>query len=350
MPYKRKKSPYWWASVIDANGNRVRCSTGTTKRKEAQALEAKWRAEAFQTTNWGKQPSHSVDDLMLDYLKATKNKKSHERDRYSARALRQFFAGRDLISLKGADIKAYQTKRLKTVKSATVNRELGFLSSAINYAKSEWEWDIPNPVEGRKLPKPGGRTRHLSRKEVGLLMAAIDQTSPAAADLILLAVHTGCRRGELLELEWNRVDLKRNEISLDTIHTKNSKPRIVAINNVAREALIHRASIRAKHCPDSPWVFVHTEGHLKGKRVKGCRKAFNSACRRAGIKDFTFHDLRHTCASWLVEEGVHLLSVRDVLGHSTTEMTERYAHMDSQRIHDAVAVLDGSRSQSSHTG
>ena len=97
-------------------------------------------------------------------------------------------------------------------------------------------------------------------------------------------------------------------------------------------------------------MFVHTEGHLKGRRIKGCRKAFNSACRRAGIKDFTFHDLRHTCASWLVEEGVHLLSVRDVLGHSTTEMTERYAHMDSQRIHDAVAVLDGSRSQSGHTG
>ncbi|SVC01621.1 uncharacterized protein METZ01_LOCUS254475, partial [marine metagenome] len=310
MPYKRKESPYWWASFIDANGKRVRCSTGTTKRKEAQALEAKWRAEAFQTTNWGKQPSHSVDDLMLDYLKATKSKKSHERDRYSARALRRFFAGRDLISLKGADIKAYQTKRLKTVKSATVNRELGFLSSAINYAKSEWEWDIPNLVEGRKLPKPGGRTRHLSRKEVGLLMAAIDQTSPAAADLILLAVHTGCRRGELLELEWNRVDLKRNEIYLDTIHTKNSKPRTVAINSAAREALIHRASIRAKHCPDSPWVFVHTQGRWKGHRVKSCRRAFQTACKRAGIADFTFLDLRHTCASWLVQGDVHLLSVR----------------------------------------
>ena len=200
-------------------------------------------------------------------------------------------------------------------------------------------------------PNEAGLTNEpLYEGEPILAIAAVDEQSPIAVDLINLAIHTGCRKGELLELEWSRVDLSQNEIYLDTVHTKNSKPRIVAINSAAREALIHRASIRAEHCPDSPWVFVHTEGHLKGRRVMGCRKAFNSACRRAGIKDFTFHDLRHTCASWLVEEGVHLLSVRDVLGHSTTEMTERYAHMDSQRIHDAVAVLDGSRSQSSHTG
>ena len=72
--------------------------------------------------------------------------------------------------------------------------------------------------------------------------------------------------------------------------------------------------------------------------------------KKAGIKEFTFHDLRHTCASWLVQGDVHLLSVRDVLGHRTTAMTERYTHMDNRRIHDAVAVLDGSRSQFGHTG
>ena len=83
--------------------------------------------------------------------------------------------------------------------------------------------------------------------------------------------------------------------------------------------------------------------------MKGCRRAFQSACKKAGIKEFTFHDLRHTCASWLVQGDVHLLSVRDVLGHRTTAMTERYAHMDNQKIHDAVAVLDEFRSHSGHT-
>ena len=97
-------------------------------------------------------------------------------------------------------------------------------------------------------------------------------------------------------------------------------------------------------------MFVHTQGRWRGHRVKSCRRAFQTACKRAGIADFTFHDLRHTCASWLVQADVHLLSVRDVLGHSTTAMTERYAHMDNQRIHDAVAVLDEFRSQSGHTG
>ena len=87
-----------------------------------------------------------------------------------------------------------------------------------------------------------------------------------------------------------------------------------------------------------------------GDRVTDVKKSFNTVCRRAGIEDFHIHDLRHTCASWLVQADVHLLFVRDVLGHSTTAMTERYAHMDNQRIRDAVGVLDEFWSQSGHTG
>ena len=95
MPYKRKqkgsKSPFWWVSFTDANGKRIRVSTGTTQKREAVALESKWRAEAFRGKAWGDRPSRSLADLMLEYLKATTSKASSVRDAYSADRLLEFF-------------------------------------------------------------------------------------------------------------------------------------------------------------------------------------------------------------------------------------------------------------------
>ena len=84
----------------------------------------------------------------------------------------------------------------------------------------------------------------------------------------------------------------------------------------------------------------------KGRRTLNVRRSFQTACRRAGIADFRIHDMRHTCAAWLVTAGVPLTEVRDVLGHSTVKMTERYAHLAPENVRAAVAKLDGSESRS----
>ena len=352
MPYKRKKSPYWWASVTDANGKRVRCSTGTTKRKEAQALEAKWKVEAFQTTNWGRQPSRRFDDLMLDYLKATKAKRSHQRDLDAARHLTMFFKGRNMGELKGSDIRAYQEYRIQqvskkgSVQPATVNREMALLSGAINYAKREWDWDIPNPVSGRQLREPEGRVRYLSLSELVGLIRVAQTKAPHLADFIELAIQTGCRKQELLGLEWERVDLVKKTYYLEGRHTKNGKRRAIPINETARSVLIRRQHVRAEHYPASPWVFAHENGD----RIKDVKRSFRAACTLIGIKDFRIHDLRHTCASLAVSEGVPLTAIRDLLGHSSVTVTERYAHLAPENVRDAVAVLDRIRSHSGHTG
>jgi len=91
------------------------------------------------------------------------------------------------------------------------------------------------------------------------------------------------------------------------------------------------------HCAGAPWVFCDS----KGQRIASIKKSFASACRQADIEDFTPHDLRHTCAAWLVSSGkVTLPEVRDLLGHSTIRMTERYAHLAPERVRAAVEVLD----------
>ena len=168
------------------------------------------------------------------------------------------------------------------------------------------------------------------------------------ADFIVLALHTGCRSQELLGLEWDRVDLHNNLIQLEAKHTKSGKGRSVPINKDARAALLNRARYRATHCPDSPWVFAHSNPRWQGQRIHSVKKAFAAACKRAQIDNCSPHTLRHTCASWLVMEARPLIEVRDILGHSTVKMTERYAHLAPDHLRNAVQSIEN-RSHSGHT-
>ncbi|MEZ5444574.1 MAG: site-specific integrase [Gammaproteobacteria bacterium] len=346
MPYKRKDSDVWWVSYVDGSGKRVRRSTETTDRKEAKALEAKWKLEAHKVRLWDEQPSRTYDELMVAYLKATTEKRSHQRNIDAARHLTEFYRGRELNKLKAVDIRAYCSQRQSEVSNATINRELCLLSSAINYARSEWDWDIPNPVTGRKLREPEGRTRRLTPAEAQSLLAAADAevNAPHLGDFLRLALHTGCRKQELLGLEWSRVDMERSIFYLDARHTKTQRRRSIPLNAVARAVMEQRRAFRKANCPDSPWVL----SHANGDRIKDVKRSFTTACRRAGIEDFRIHDLRHTCGSWLVSAGAALSEVKDLLGHTTVRMTERYAHLAPENVRAAVSMLENVASRSGH--
>jgi hypothetical protein len=145
--------------------------------------------------------------------------------------------------------------------------------------------------------------------------------------------------------------------SLDPEALTLMDPACVPLNAPAREAIAVRAAFRAQHCPASPWVFWDVDGN----RVQSIKRSWATACRRAGIEDFRIHDLRHTCAAWLVSAGVPLTEVRDLLGHSTVRMTERYAHLAPENVRAAVARLEvqtegrappsgGGESRSGHVG
>lgn len=344
MPYRRKDSPYWWIKYTDASGQTTYESTKTTDNEEAKAFEAKRRLEAYQQKKWGIQPEHTFDELMVRYIQATEDEmRSPERVGYAVKRLQPFFTGMMLERLKRADISGYIEKRKRDgVVPATINRELDTLSAAINYARTRWDWEIDNPVSGMSLREPEGRSRWISRSEADVLIREAEKVSrsPHLADFIRLALNTGCRKNEMLQLSWDRVDFRENRLFLDSEHTKSGKRRMVPLNEEARKALLGRARFRAEFCPDSTWVFAHKNG----ERVQFMQKGFQGACERAGIKDFHVHDLRHTCASWMVQLGVSLLEVRDVLGHSGIEMSERYAHLAPGQSRLAVGALDRLRS------
>jgi len=352
--YRRKDSPRWWASYTDASGRRTRRSTGTADRNEAEALLAKWRLESHREAKWGEQPSRTFDELMLRYLRGPgARKRSKERDHFSARHLFPVFSGRELHTLTASDVRGYIDSRLAAgVEPGTVNREIGLLSSALNYARRDLDWDIPNPATGRRLREPEGRLRYLSRDEAfALIQAAADnKRAPYLAPLIRLALHTGCRRGELLSLRWPSVDLGRGLIMLDGNATKSGRRRSVPLNAEARAALAELSGLPSDVRDRRSRLSVPVIATKKGKPVLSVKRSFASACKAAGIADFTFHDLRHTCAAWLVSAGVPLPEVRDLLGHSTIRMTERYAHLAPENVRAAVAKIEGVSSRSGHVG
>ena len=145
----------------------------------------------------------------------------------------------------------------------------------------------------------------------------------------------------MLGLEWSRVDLENNRIRLEASHTKTKKARTVPLNPSASQALLAQREEQSRHGLKTPFVFAHIDSLWRGQRIGDLKKSFASACKRAEIKGVTPHTLRHTFASWLVMSGRPLLEVRDLLGHSTIKMTERYAHLAPENLVDAVSSIEG---------
>lgn len=341
MIYKRPDSANWWMAFTDADGVPTRRSCETSDRKEALALYQATCAQVWREKHMGITGPRTVRQVLRPYLhNARRVQRSYESTLFRVQTLTRELGDETVVNkLTGQDIRNYSERRLaQGAKPATVNRELAALSAAINYCVRELEWQIPNPVTGRKLREPEGRVRWLTRAEFELLCRTARQqrNGERLEDFLRLAVATGARKEELLGLELRRVDLEHRRILLEQDHTKGDRRRTIPLNEMAVAAIRRRLAWRAERWPDSAWLFTSDNGD----RMKSIRNGFESACERAGISNFTIHDLRHTCAAWLVSAGVPLIEVRDLLGHASIEHTEIYAHLAPSRVREAVEVLD----------
>ena len=216
---------------------------------------------------------------------------------------------------------------------ATVNRYLAVLSHTFTIAMKEWGWVENNPVmKVRRLPEPQGRVRFLSDDErERLLQACTGSINKQLYPIVVLALSTGMRQGEILGLNWDDVDLESGRITLHD--TKNKERRSVPVVGQALRVLQDYAKVRRI---DTSLVFP---GSVKGKPVD-VRAPWERAVRAAGIEDFRFHDLRHSAASYLAMNGATPSELAAVLGHKTLQMVKRYAHLSEAHTSDLLARMN----------
>lgn len=216
---------------------------------------------------------------------------------------------------------------------STVVRYLASLSHAFTIAMKEWGWIEDSPMRRVTKPKePRGRVRFLSDDERSRLLAECKKSeSQYLYTAVVLALSTGGRRMEILGLSWKDVDLNRGIITLH--ETKNGERRVLPLAGHALELMHQHSKIRQLN---SALVFP-------GKNLNNpvdIRTPFDNALKHAGITDFRWHDLRHSCASYLAMSGASLAEIAEILGHKTLQMVKRYAHLSEAHTSKVVAKMN----------
>jgi len=319
--YHRGK--FFWFSIT-YQGNRIQESLKTDNRKLAEKLYAKVLTDIVEGRYFetAKAKTIQFQDMTDKYLK----EHAHSRDSRTVETLLTFFAGYVIYQIKTKVIAEYRSMRLKSVKPATVYQELALLRRMFNVAIKEWEWCKDNPVSrlSFSVGNRNARDRWLTMEEEKLLLEKA--TNPFwLRSLIMVALHTGMRRGEILDLRWQNVDLLKRLIRI--VKSKNGEKRSIPMSNTLFN-LFKEINVR----DISGRVFPISGSSL--------RHAFDKVTEKASLEDFHFHDLRHTFATRLVQNGVDLYKVKELLGHKTISMTMRYAHHYPESLRSSVEVLD----------
>jgi integrase len=261
-----------------------------------------------------------------DEITPTKKGSSQELRRI-ATWLNHPLAKRSMSSLKSTDFVKHRDVRLKEVASNTVRLELALISHLFSVAHKEWNIPVSNPLADIRKPKPSNaRIRRLEDNEEQRLLKACRQSrNPLLYSLVVIAVETAMRLGELLSLEWKDINLTKRIAFLTD--TKNGNARTIPLS--ARAIEIFYAI--PKHITDKRvfWVWKPRNDAMNG--------AFLSAVRKAGIANLHFHDLRHEAASRLFEKGLNVLEVATITGHKSIQMLQRYTHIRPESL---ISKLD----------
>jgi len=333
-----KRGNVWWMTYIDGIGIQRFESCKTSNKKAAEDKLVDRRKEAQE----GLAPAGPIKplalaDLQERYLAFVGHQRGVATKQYHFAHFKRVWGNPPIHTLTVEVLDQYRALRLgEEVGPATINREMATLKHALSKAV-EWKLLRKTAREEltaiKKYQEPDGRLRYLSGEtEAERLLQACDAS---LRSIVLTALHTGMRKGELLGLTWDLVDMTHGFIRLK--QTKNGKARALPFNETLW-SLFSRLRTRQ----DVSWVFHDAAGN----RWNDIRHPFDAACDSAGLTDFHFHDLRHTFASWLMMGGVPLATVSNLLGHTSPTMTLRYAHLSPKHLTSAVMVLDPKTSRS----
>lgn len=326
------------ASIRNRNGKWQARITRKGQLPVAKSFQSKQDAE-----RWARQIESNMDkgcytnlvlaeqtifsEVIERYVQeVTLKTRSMREDAYRLRALaRHPIARLNMTALTPIKVSEYRDERLKLVSAGAVIRELSYFSSIINHARREWGINIVNPIPMvKKPPSPKGRNRILSEDELNRLYAALTPRVKNANHWILpltkFALETAMRRGEILGLRWEHIDLQRRTAFIPI--TKNGQSRLVPLTLLAVEILMKL-----------PRNFDGSVFPVNGTTLSA---AIDKASTKAGIDNFHFHDLRHMAITRLAEKLPNLIELSAVSGHKSLTMLKRYYHPNPQLLAEKI--------------
>ena len=310
----RKRADKWQARVQRSGQSSLAKSFNT------KADAVKWARHTESQLDLGtlatKEAMPPLMRIVARYLaEVTPTKKGSKQELNRGRQIaRTSLGSMQLDKITSEAVSKYRDGRLCEVSNNTVRLELAFISVVFEQCAKEWSYKVINPVKQIRIPKPGKpRQRRLRPGEEEALLAACAASSATYLhSLVVLAIETGMRFGELVSITWDNVDLKARTIHLPD--TKNGHPRTVPLSTRALEA------IRTVPSGYEERVFTGKPGSI--------RAAFGAALKRSRVgSDLRFHDLRHEAVTRLFEKGLNPIEVGMISGHRSLSMLQRYTHL-----------------------
>jgi integrase len=330
-PGKLLKRPKYKTEVV---GKSARVARKVLVKREATWEKKKYAEELDQE---GPKNQYTFGELMAWYLElpAVKRKRSYDKDVERSKVLGRHFGDMQADKVKPSMVESFQHKMLETknrkgqkYRPATVNRMIALMKRVFNLAIRE-DMALKNPCwKVAMLKEDNRRDRILTPEEFGQLRNELPEH---IAPIVDVAYYTGMRRGEILNLTWEKVNMKIGFLDLEPKDTKTSEPRRLYFNDVLWDIFKREFAKRGK----SAFVFTR-----KGRPIKSIRDGFEDALKRAKVKNFRFHDLRHTFNTNMRKAGVDQTVIMKLTGHKTLSMFSRYNTVDQDDALEAMRKLD----------
>lgn len=361
-----RRGEIWYASYSLPGGKRIKESLGTSDKRLATELHDKRKAELWRVDRLGDFPDVTFDDACMRWLEEKAEKKSLKDDRSRMAFWLAHFEGvrlrdvseqriyaavnkmsnRKLLEIwklqaaaakkNGLPVPVYSATPVTT---STKAKHLALMKAILRAAERDWKWLEKSPV----IKVPTVRNKRVRWLEPDEAKRLVDECPEPLKSVVKFALSTGLRRSNIINMEWQQIDMQRRVAWVNPEDSKSNRAIGVALNDTACKVL--RDQIGNHH----KWVFVHLKSGYRpdGTATPSVRKmrvddqrAWNAACRRAGIEDFRFHDLRHTWASWLIQSGVPLSVLQEMGGWESIEMVRRYAHLAPNHLTEHAKQID----------
>ncbi|TCK06131.1 site-specific integrase [Marinobacterium mangrovicola] len=312
-----------WQAQVRIKGHKPQAKSFTLKSDAvawARQIETEIQRGVFVDTAVAERMS--VREAIERYLSGISDSKKQRIERSTGRPVVASLGHVSLFNLSNQHLADFRDEQLQLVGPTTVVHRLSLLSKVLKIAAQEWNVPFPKGVPSVRKPKrPRGRDRRLQEGELESLLEALSET-PAVQQIVILAVETAMRRGELVKIEWTHINWTARTLHIP--ETKTGVPRDVPLSERAI-ALMNEISASSTQ-----------QGRMFALQPDSVSQAFERACRRAGIEGLRFHDLRHEATSRFFEMGLNTMEVATITGHKTLEMLNRYTHLRAETLVDRL--------------